>query len=65
MNPEYRATVEYKLYRTGDVAAISGAPFSTQEAMPEEAVVSQVMDRIALRVFADVKKGPQDVAGVG
>ena len=59
MNPEYRATVEYKLYRTGDGAAISGAPFSTQEAMPQEAVVSQVMDRIALRVFADVKKGPQ------
>jgi hypothetical protein len=59
MNPEYRATVEYKLYRTGDDAAISGAPFSTQEAMPQEAVVSQVMDRIALRVFADVKKGPQ------
>jgi hypothetical protein len=27
--------------------------------MPQEAVVSQVMDRIALRVFADVKKGPQ------
>jgi hypothetical protein len=26
--------------------------------MPQEAVVSQVMDRIALRVFADVKKAP-------
>ena len=58
MDPEYRATVEYKLYRAGDDAAISGAPFSTQEAMPEVAVVSQVMDRIATRVFADVKKGP-------
>ncbi len=58
VDPEYRATVEYKLYRAGDNAAIAGAPFSTQEAMPEAAVVSQVMDRIALRVFADVKKGP-------
>ncbi len=58
VDPEYRATVEYKLYRAGDGAAISGAPFSTQEAMPEAAVVSQVMDRIATRVFADVKKGP-------
>ena len=58
VDPEYRATVEYKLYRAGDNAAIAGAPFSTQQAMPEAAVVSQVMDRIALRVFADVKKGP-------
>ncbi|HET8923800.1 MAG TPA: hypothetical protein VFN26_12495 [Candidatus Acidoferrum sp.] len=57
MNPEYRATVEYKLYRTGDQSAISGAPFSTQEAMPEIEVVSQVMDRIANRVFDEVKKG--------
>jgi hypothetical protein len=57
VDPEYRATVEYKLYRAGDNAAIAGAPFSTQEAMPEAAVVSQIMDRIATRVFADVKKG--------
>jgi len=57
MNPEFEATVEYKLYRTGDPMAISGAPFSTREAMPEIEVVSQVMDRIANRVFADVKKG--------
>ena len=57
MNPEYRATVEYKLYRTGDPNAISGAPFSTQQAMPEIDVVSQVMDQIANRVFAEVKKG--------
>jgi hypothetical protein len=58
LDPEYRATVEYKLYRTGDVEAISSAPFSNQQAMPEEAVVSQVMDRIASRVFAEIKKGP-------
>ncbi|MGB7552740.1 MAG: hypothetical protein WBM04_00090 [Candidatus Korobacteraceae bacterium] len=58
LDPEFRATVEYKLYRAGDNAAIAGAPFSTQEAMPEAAVVSQIMDRIANRVFADVKKAP-------
>lgn len=58
VDPEYRATVEYKLYRGVDGAAIAGAPFSIQEAMPEAAVVSQIMDRIANRVFADVKKGP-------
>jgi hypothetical protein len=58
LGPEYSATVEYKLYRTGDVEAISAAPFTDQQAMPEEAVVSQVMDRIATRVFAEIKKGP-------
>jgi|SRR5208283_991218 len=58
MEPEYRATVEYKLYRTGDAEAISGAPFTNQQAMPEEAVVSQVMDRIATRVFSEIKKAP-------
>lgn len=58
LNPEYRATVEYKLYRSGDVEAISGAPFTNQQAMPEEAVVSQLMDRIASRVFAEIKKRP-------
>jgi hypothetical protein len=56
MNPEYQATVEYKLYRTGDPSAISGAPFSTQKAMSETNAVSQVMDRIASSVFADAKK---------
>ena len=31
LNPEYSATVEYKLYRTGNPDAISGAPFSNQQ----------------------------------
>jgi hypothetical protein len=57
INPEYHATVEYKLYRTGDRAPISGAPFSTQAELSEIDVVSQLMDRIANRVFAEVKKG--------
>lgn len=56
MNPEFEATVEYKLYRTGDPVALSGAPFSAQEAMPDSEVVGQVMDRIANRVFDEVKK---------
>jgi hypothetical protein len=57
LNPEYHATVEYKLYRTGDRTPISGAPFSTQAELSEIDVVSQLMDRIANRVFAEVKKG--------
>jgi hypothetical protein len=56
MNPEYQATVEYKFYRTGDRAAISGAPFWNEKAISEIDAVSQVMDRIANSVFADVKK---------
>jgi hypothetical protein len=62
LDQEYRATVEYKLFRTGDNAAISGAPFSTQQAMPAEGVVSQVMERIAMRVSAEVKKAPPVLA---
>jgi hypothetical protein len=56
LNPEYRATVEYKLYRSGSSSPISGAPFSVREMMPEVDVVSQVLNQIANRVFADVKK---------
>ena len=56
MNPEFQATVEYKLYRTGDPVALSGAPFSAREAMPDSEVVGQVMDRIANRVFDEVIK---------
>jgi len=56
MNPVFQATVEYKLYRNGDPMALSGAPFSAQEAMPDSEVVGQVMDRIANRVFDEVKK---------
>lgn len=55
MNPVYDATVEYELFRAGDPAALSGAPLSTREPMPEMAVVSEVLDRIANRVFAEVK----------
>jgi hypothetical protein len=50
--------VEYKLYRTGDSAAISGAPFSTEAELSEMDAVSQVMDRIASRVFSEQKKVP-------
>jgi hypothetical protein len=57
LDPEYRVTVEYKLYRVGNSAAIAGAPFSTQVAMNEIDAVSQVMDRIATRVADEIKKG--------
>jgi len=58
LGQQYSATVEYKLYRTGDVEAVASAPVTNLQAMPEEAVVSQVMDRIAVRVFSEIKKAP-------
>src|SRR5215469_3072792 len=55
MDPEYRVTVEYKLFHTGG-SEVSGSPFSTQAATNEIDAVSQVMDRIASRVADEVKK---------
>jgi hypothetical protein len=55
-NPEYRATVEYRLYRTGSPDALSEAPVSAQQMMPESEVVGLVMNQIARRVFGEVKK---------
>ena len=57
LNPEYRATVEYRLYRTGNPSAISGAPFSNQQVSDEETVVSAIMNQIANRVWGEIKKG--------
>jgi hypothetical protein len=56
LDPEYRVTVEYKLYRVGDPSLVAGAPFSTQAATNEIDAVSQVMDRIATRVADEIKK---------
>jgi hypothetical protein len=56
MNPEYAATVEYTLYRTGDPSEIAGAPLSAERAMTEDDAVSQAIGRIATSVFADAKK---------
>ena len=56
MNPEYAATVEYTLYRTGDPSEIAGAPLSTERAMTEDDAVLQAISRIATSVFADAKK---------
>ncbi len=58
MNPEYRATVEYRLYRAGGPDALSEAPVSAQQMMPDAEVVGQVMNQIARRVFGEVKKAP-------
>jgi hypothetical protein len=57
-DPEYRVTVEYRLYRVGESSAVAGAPFSQQVAMNEVDAVSQVMERIASQVADYVKKGP-------
>jgi hypothetical protein len=56
LDPEFRVTVEYKLYRMGDPSAVAGAPLSTQLAMNEVDAVSQLVDRVALRVADEVKK---------
>lgn len=56
MDPEFRATVEYKLVKTGSNSEISGAPFSTQQNGNEIDTVSQIMDRIASQVIDQVKK---------
>jgi hypothetical protein len=58
LSEEYRATVEYRLYRTGSPEAISSAPFSNRQMTPEMEVVGQIMNQIANRVFAEVKKAP-------
>ena len=55
MDPEYRVTVEYRLFHTGG-PQVSGSPYSTQAATNEIDAVSQVMDRIASRVADQVKK---------
>ena len=55
MEPEYRVTVEYKLFHTGG-SEVSGSPYSTEAATNEIDAVSQVMGRIASRVADEVKK---------
>lgn len=57
VDPEYRATVEYRLVRAGG-SAVSGAPYSTQQNTSNEIdTVSMIMDRIALQVVDQIKKG--------
>lgn len=56
VDPEFRATVEYKLMKVGSNNEISGAPFSTQQNGNEIDTVSQIMDRIASQVVDQVKK---------
>jgi hypothetical protein len=56
MDPEYRATVDYKLVKLGSDGVVSGAPFSTQQNGSEIDTVSQIMNRIALQVVDQVNK---------
>lgn len=58
VNSEYRATVEYRLYRVGSPDALSETPVSAQQMVPEAEVVGLVMNQIARRVFGEVKKAP-------
>jgi hypothetical protein len=58
LSEEYRATVEYRFYRTGSPDAISSAPFSNRQMTSEMEVVAQIMNQIANRVFTEVKKAP-------
>ena len=57
IDPEYRATVEYRLVSVGSSNLVSGGPFSTQQSGNEIDTVSQVMDRIALQGADRIKKG--------
>lgn len=58
VDPEYRATVDYKLVEVKSNSAVSGAPFSTQQNTSNEIdTVSMIMDRIALQVVDQIKKG--------
>ena len=59
IDPEYRATVEYRLVTVGGNSLVSGGPFSTQQNGNEIDTVSQVMDRIALQVTDRIKRGAQ------
>jgi hypothetical protein len=54
-NIEIVATVQYKLYRTGDPVAISSAPVSNREVIPTD-VVEHLLDQVANRVFLAIKK---------
>lgn len=56
IDPEYRATVEYRLVKLGSNTEVSGAPFSTQQNGNEIDTVSQIMDRVALQVADQIKK---------
>ena len=56
IDPEYRATVEYKLMMVGSYGVVSGAPFSTQQNGNEIDTVSQIMDRVALQVADQINK---------
>ena len=61
VDPEFRATVEYRHMKVGSNNEISGAPFSTQQNGNEIDTVSQIMDRIASQVVDQVKKNTPPV----
>jgi hypothetical protein len=56
MEPQYEATVDYKLYDVKAHTTTPGPPFSAR-ATSEIDTVAQVLDRIAMSVFGVIKKG--------
>ena len=54
VDPEYRATVNYQLFRNGSI--MSSSPVSTQGTGDIE-TVSQIMSRIALKIVDQIKNG--------
>ena len=57
-----QVTVEYKLYRTGDSSAISTGSASNHDVMLRSSdLFTPVMNQIASRIFADVKKATPPV----
>jgi hypothetical protein len=54
--PDYQsATVNYRLMRSGNIKPSSEGILSAQDALPEETLVSQLMDQVANRVVSEIR----------
>lgn len=55
--PDYHsATIEYRITRAGNLETWASGLVTAQEQLPEETLVSQLMDQIAIRVASDLRK---------
>ena len=57
MRPEFEATVAYNLYDIKARSATPGPALSDHHHTSQVGVVSQVLDRVALSIFAVIRKG--------
>jgi hypothetical protein len=57
LDPEYRATAEYRLYNMKGHSTIPGPPFTILQATSEMETVSTLMDRIASNLYHQIKNG--------